>query len=240
MRIDINESRINLRTKIGERAPFVGLIVLVASTVILFIKPEWMGLSMVIVWIGLLISLTGSYLGDRYVGPFAHHRKVPEALKGMSDDYTLLIYKSPVPFVILEPGGVTILTVKSHAGNVIFKDVAWRHQQKWGFVRRFAGQEAVGRPDKLSRAEIESTQDLLEKGLPENVKVPVRGVILFTNPDVHLEVENPPIPTLRSPELKRWLRRNALQPKLSSDGFDALLAVFGVEDADQAEAENTD
>ena len=43
MQLIANESKIELRKKIGERAPFVGLIVLVASTVILFAKPEWLG-----------------------------------------------------------------------------------------------------------------------------------------------------------------------------------------------------
>ncbi len=62
----------------------------------------------------------------------------------MSDEYTLLIYRGPVPFVLVEPGGVTVLTVKSHAGKVVYTQNGWQHQQKWGFLRRFAGQEAVG------------------------------------------------------------------------------------------------
>ncbi len=233
MRIIVNDSRIKLRTKIGERAPFVGLIVLVASTIIVFAKPEWMGLSMIVVWIGLLISLTGSYLGDRYVGPFAHHRKVPEALKGLPDDNVLFVYKLPTPFVLLEPGGVTVLTVKSHAGSVSFSGKGWKHQQKMGFLRRFAGQEALGRPDKLANGEVESLQVLLNKHLPEGMQVPVRGIILFTHPEVRLEVENPPVPALRSPELKRWLRRHVLHPKLSEEVRLAVLGVFGVSDNDE-------
>lgn len=230
MRVIANESRIELRKKIGERAPFVGLIVLVASTVILFAKPEWLGLSMIIVWIGLLISLTGSYLGDRYVGPYAHHRKVPEALKGLPDDYVLFVYKLPTPFVLLEPGGVTILTVKSQTGGVKFSEGGWKHQQKLGFIRRFAGQESLGRPDKLAGAEVESLQAFLSKNLPEDVRVPVRGVILFTHQEVRLEVENPQIPTLRSAELKRWLRRHTYQPQLSEEVRAAVLCAFGATD----------
>ena len=207
MRIIVNESKIALRKKIGELAPFVGLVVLVASTVILFAKPEWIGISMVIVWIGLLISLTGSYLGDRYVGPYAPHKKLPEALKGMSDDFVLFLYQSRTPFVLLEPGGLTVLTVKSQAGSVSYEGGVWKHQQKWGFLRRFAGQDSVGRPDRLTGAEVESLQAFLEKQLPQGITVPVRGIIVFTHPDVQLDAKNTTVPTLRSPELKRWLRR---------------------------------
>jgi hypothetical protein len=232
MHILANDKRIALRKKIGERAPFVGLVVLVASTVILFAKPDWLALSMAIVWIGLLISLTGAYLGDRYVGPYAHHRKVPEALKGMPDDYTLFIYECSTPFVLLEQGGVTVLTVKNQTGLVSYNEKGWRHQQKFGFVRRFAGQEAVGRPDIVSNAEVESFQALLDKHMPTGVQVPVRGVILFTHPDVRIEAKNPPVPTLRASELKRWLRRNPILPKLSPAGRSAVFAACGVAEDD--------
>lgn len=227
MHIIADESRINRRKRIGEIAPFIGLIVLVASTVILFAKPEWMALSMVIVWIGLLISLTGSFLGDRYVGPYAHHRKVPEALKGMPDSYILLAYKCSTPFVLLEPGGVTVLTVKNHAGSVTYSDGVWKHKQGWGFIRRFAGQEGVGRPDRMSDAEVETFLSFLKKRLPEDMEVPVRGVILFTNPDVRLESKMSPVPALRASELKRWLRRHNLHPRISPEARAAVLRACG-------------
>ena len=236
MRIIVNESRIELRKKIGERAPFVGLIVLVASTVILFAKPEWMGLSMVIVWIGLLISLTGSYLGDRYVGPHAPHNKLPDAMKGMSDDYVLFLYQNRTPYVLLESGGLTVLTVKSQSGNVTYADGVWKHQLKWGFLRRFAGQEALGRPDKLSGAEVDTLRDYLEKELPEDMKVPVRGIMVFTHPEVRLDAKHTPVPVLRSPELKRWLRRNAVHPKISVEARSAVISLFGGEEKEEEES----
>ncbi len=234
MQLIANESKIELRKKIGERAPFVGLIVLVISTVILFAKPEWLSISMIIVWIGLLISLTGSYLGDRYVGPFAHHRKVPEALKGLPDSYVLFAYALPIPFVLLEPGCLTVLTVKSQSGGVLYADGRWKHQQKWGFARRFAGQEGLGSPDKLTDAEIETLKRYLGKHLPEDLDVPIRGIVLFTHPEIHLDVENSPLPALRSAELKRWLRRNAYKQQLSVEVRSALLTALGASTADSS------
>jgi hypothetical protein len=41
MQIVANEKHISQRKKIGERAPFVGLIFLAGSTVLIFLKPEW-------------------------------------------------------------------------------------------------------------------------------------------------------------------------------------------------------
>jgi hypothetical protein len=236
MRISVNNSRIKLRKMIGERAPFVGLIILVASTVILFAKPEWMGLSMIIVWIGLLISLTGSYLGERFVGPYAPYKLLPDALKGMSDDYVLFLYQHRIPFILLEPGGLTVLTVKSQPGNVTYEKGVWKHQLKFGFLRRFAGQESVGKPDKLSDVEVDLLKTDLEKHVPKELEIPVRGIVVFSHPDIHLEAENAPVPTLRSAVVKRWLRRNPMTPKLSTETYNQALDYLGASKVNEEKA----
>lgn len=229
MEVVANESHIKTRRLIGERAPLVGLLLLVVSTVLVFMKPEWIWATMALVWVGFLVSLTGSYLGERYVGPNAHHKRVPEALKGLGSDYTLLVYRLASPFVLVEPGGLTVISVKSQAGEVTYEDGRWLHKQHLGILRRFAGQESLGRPDRLAKAEVEVVKRDLAKQLSEvAADVPVRGVILFTNPDVILRVDNDaaPVPALRAVEFKRWLRRNPLKPTLSKDITVALSAAL--------------
>jgi hypothetical protein len=223
MEIVANESHINTRRKIGERAPFVGLLLLV-------IRPEWIWATMALVWVGFLVSLIGSYLGERYVGPNAYHKRVPEALKGLGGEYVLLMYRLSSSFVLLEPGGLTVISVKSQAGEVTFEDGRWAHKQHLGILRRFAGQEALGRPDRYAQAEIDAVRRELEKLFPEGyADVPVRGVILFTNPNVVLHIRGDiPVPALRAAELKRWLRRKPLKPTLPDQIRDALYEVLGV------------
>ncbi len=232
MRIVANESHIKTRRKIGERAPLVGLVVLAVSTVLIFVRPDLIWLTMIIVWVGFLISLTGSYLGDRYVGPNAHHQRVPEALKGMGGRYTLLVYRLSTPFVLVEPGGLTTITVKSQSGTVSYEDGRWRHKQKLGLLRRFAGQEALGRPFKMAEAERAHVSEYLENHLPEGMEVQVRGLVLFIHPDVvlHVDEETAPFPALRAAELKRWLRKNPLEPRLSTEIRSALFEALDLED----------
>jgi hypothetical protein len=225
-----NESYIKTRTKIGERAPFVGLIVLVVATVLIFVQPGWMWATMAMVWVGFLISLMGSYLGDRFVGASAHHKRLPEALKGLDSDYTLVMYKLATPFVLVEPGGLTVLTVKSQGGTVTYEDGRWRHRQNLGFLRRFAGQESLGRPDRMLNAEISYVEELLAKEMAEDDAVPVRGVVLFTNPDVELHAEDAPVPALRAAEIKRWLRKERLRPQLSDETMARLAKVLEIPD----------
>ena len=231
MRIVANEKHINARKKIGERAPFAGLIFLAGSTVLIFLKPEWIWATMALVWVGFLISLMGSYLGERYVGPNAHHTRVPEALKGLDGNYTLLMYRLPAPFVLMEPGGLTVITVRSQAGQIVYDEEGrWRQKQKLGFLRRFAGQESLGRPHRLAEMERDEVVKALKKALPEGVEVPVRSVLLFTASDVTLQVneEQVPVPALRAAELKRWLRRNPLKPQLVDEAQSALQEWLGL------------
>jgi len=211
MQVMTNESYINRRKKIGELAPFVGLVLLAASVVLIIVKPDWLWVTMAVVWLGFIVSLTGSYLGERFVGPNAHWKRVPEALKGLNRDYWLLMYQLSSPYVLVEPGGVTVISVKPQGGQVTYEEGRWRHRQKLGFLRRFAGQESIGRPDRFAKAEADVVRDQLAKRL--------------TQADIELDVDadTVPVPTVRVATLKRWLRKNPLRPRLSAE-VQALLA----------------
>jgi hypothetical protein len=229
MRLIANESQIKTRTRIGEIAPLAGLGLLVAGMAILFLKPEWFWIASIIVWVGFVVSLIGSYFGGRYMGPLAHHKRVPEALKGLENSFTLLMYKTPAPFVVVDAGGLTVITVRSQGGHIAYTNGKWKHKEKMGRLKRFAGQEGVGRPDQIAKVEMDDLQRFLRKRLPEGLEIPVRAVILFVHPDVVLEVEGSAVPVFRTPELKRWLRREGRRPNLPKATLEALYAALGIE-----------
>ncbi|MBN1875317.1 MAG: hypothetical protein JXA33_13900 [Anaerolineae bacterium] len=214
MRIIADARRIKRRTRVGEISPLLGLAVLIGSTVLLFVAREQMWLTMILVWVGFVFSLIGSYLGERYVGPLAHHRAVPEALEKLDDDYVLLMYKTPVAFVLVEPGGLTAVMAKSHSGAVAFKDGKWQHHVSMRFFRRMAGQEKLDRVERDAALELEMLQEYLAKRLPSDVKIPVRTVLLFVHPDVQLETRDAPLPAFKGAQLARWLRKSGKQPEL--------------------------
>ena len=232
MRLIANESQIKIRTRIGEIAPLAGAGLLIVGMAILFLKPEWLWIASIIVWVGFLGSLIGSYFVGRYMGPLAHHVKVPEALKGLDNSYTLLMYKTAAPFVLLDAGGLTVITVRSQGGHITYADGKWKHKEKMGGLKRFAGQEGVGRPDQIAKVEMDDLQRSLRKRLPEGLEIPVRAVILFVHPDALLEVEDSPVPVFRMPELKRWLRREGRRPNLPKETLAQLYTALGIEEED--------
>jgi hypothetical protein len=227
MRVIVDESHVKIRTRLGELAPFLGLLVLAVATLFVFLKPALGWATLILIWIGFIISLVGGYLGVRYVGPTAHHKRVPEALKGLGQRYVLLMYTTPVPFVLVDPGGVTTITVKSHGGHIIYREGTWRHQERMGWLRRLAGQEGLGRPYRAAASDAEEMRRWLEKRYPELAEeVPVRSVVLFVNPDIILEAEDPPVPTFRMAELKHWLRRDGRRTRLPEATWSRLVEVL--------------
>jgi hypothetical protein len=229
MRLIANESQIRTRTRIGEIAPLAGFGLLVAGMAILFWKPEWFWITSVIVWVGFAASLIGSYFGGRYMGPLAHHKRVPEALKGLENSFTLLMYKTPAPFVVVDAGGLTVITVRSQGGHIAYTNGKWKHKEKMGGLKRFAGQEGLGRPDQMAQVEMDDLHRFLRKRLPEGVEIPLRPVILFVHPDAVVEAEGSPIPVFRTSELKRWLRREGRRPNLPKETLEALYVALGIE-----------
>ena len=231
MQVISNAAHISSRKKIGERAPFVGLVILAVSTVLVFMKPEWLWATMALVWVGFMVSLAGSYLGDRYVGPNAGHKRVPETLKGLDSGYTLLMYRMAAPFVLIEPGGLTVLSLKSQGGTITFANGKWQQRQKMSLLRRFAGQESLGRPQRIAETDRQVVVDQLRKLLPEEGQVPVRVVLVFTNPDVVLQVDEDtvPVPSVRAAELKRWLRRTPMRPQMPESTLRAIREALKLE-----------
>jgi hypothetical protein len=143
-----------------------------------------------------------------------------------------LVYKTPAAFLLVDAGGLTVIFVRSQGGLITYANGKWKHKEKMGRLKRFAGQEGVGRPEQLAQVEVEDLQRFLRKRLPEGMEIPVRAVILFVNPDVTLEIENPPMPVFRTPELKRWLRKEGRRPNLPKETLTQLYEALGIKAED--------
>jgi len=209
MRIIANTKYISRRAKAGRNLSLAGLLVLLVAFVFSWIQirtptlmPLALGGALVV---GIISSYLGGYYVERFGSPTAHHVGVQEALKGLDKRYTLLHYVLPVPHVLLGPEGFTIFVVRSQPGEIRYADGKWTHHQRGRFFRELAGQERVGRPELDVEAQIARMRQYLEKHLP-GVEVPVQGVVLFTNPETQLEVDDPPVPVFYRKKVKEWLR----------------------------------
>jgi len=228
MRIVAKEAYIRRATGAGKWLTLVALGLLGLSFIIYMLNVNWWFVTLVLGGLGFVCSVLGSYYGDRFAGPQAYHLRVPEMLKGFDDDYSLLVYTTPVPFVLVEPGGLTVLLVKNQGGSVTYSNGKWRHKQAGRFFRQMGGQEALGRPENYAALLVADLQRYLRKRLPQVEDIPVRALIVFIAPKVELDAADSPVPALRAEKVKGWLRGPGRRPALPGEMRRALVQALGL------------
>jgi hypothetical protein len=209
MRIVANETYIRRRSVVGRYASLAGLGVLAIGLIFSWTRSSSLLLMPIVLGgvlsVGVLLSFVGGYYGEQFGGPLAHYLGVRNALKGLDDRYVLLQYVLPVPHVLLGPDGLTVFVVRSQPGEVTFAGGKWRHRQRARFLRQLAGQEGLGAPEADVQRAVERMERHLRKELP-GAEAPLRGVVLFTNPDVQLNLDDPPVLAFYGKKVKSWLR----------------------------------
>lgn len=225
MRIIRNERLIRTRRAIGQTIPWLALLALGAGLVISFTKPEWLGATMASAVLGLVLAMVGGFFAERYASPIAHHDSLVKALKGLDDHHLLLQYVLPVPHVLLDPGGCTVLVVKSQAGEITYEDGRWNHRQQGKVFRQLTGQRGVGLPHVEGEQQAQKLRDWLARRLPD-IEVPVAAAIVFVNPKASLRAARSPVPALFGKKIKAWVRGPGHRKPLPTDEYRRLTAVL--------------
>jgi hypothetical protein len=183
--------------------------------------------------LGVILSVIGGAFAERYAGPLAHHTALSDVLKGLGSKYLLVQYLLPVPHVLLGPGGLTVLVVKSHSGQVTFQEEGrWKHKQQGKIFRQMVGQEGVGAPDLEAKQQVEKLKRWLTEQLPD-ADVPVRAAIVFVNPDVQLDAGDSPVPAFYGKKIKAWLRGPGKLKPMSSTVYSQLVEMLDSDENDK-------
>jgi hypothetical protein len=214
MKVYIKTGYVERRASIGKWASLVGLAVLAGGFIISLRNPGLFFVSFGTLLLGFLLSNVGIYYANRYARPDRPDAVLAQGLKGLDQRYALYRYLLPVSFVFREPGGLTVFVLKPQEGQILFQDGKWRHKQGWSRVLRWVGQEGLGKPDLEAEQEVQTMQGWLRKQAPD-LEVPVRGVVVFTNPKAELNLDGPSVPAMSSKQLKGWLRKAGKLPPIS-------------------------
>ncbi len=206
MRVYTNIGYIQRRSRLGLWASLAGLALTLIALLMTWLVPQYMQLTLVVIWIGFLLSVLGTHYGEVYAGKTAPHVRLAEAFKGLDDRYALILHDLPVPYVLVEPRGLLVITAKPLSGKVSYTNGRWRHEERGKFFKRLSGQEGIGRPEVENAADVARLKAWLKKQLPDGIEVPLRGIVVFTHPDVQLEADESPVPALRLARVKEWLR----------------------------------
>jgi hypothetical protein len=156
----------------------------------------------------LLFSLP---LINRWGPRFRQDAALAKALKGLDNRYTLLNFAGGgLPdYLLVGPGGVRVLVARGLAGTVRCRRDRWSRPGALAWLGAFSG-DALRDPTREATRGIAQVTRRLERTLDADqaAAVPVGASIVFTNPNVRLEIEGCRFPVARGRELRAQIQRD--------------------------------
>ncbi|HEX2986897.1 MAG TPA: nuclease-related domain-containing protein [Chloroflexota bacterium] len=222
MRTVVNERYVGSRMKIGNYSHFASMALLVIGFVLSLMTGTF-GQEVIFV---SYVCLIGAFLllsyGRRFTrrwGPrFRQDQWLVPALKGVDANYTMFNYAAPgLPdHLIVGPSGLYVLVPRPNGGTVQFQDGRWSRGSAGSTIFRGLAEGGLGNPMRDAQIALQELADYLRKNGSEELisGLEARPVIVFTNPGVDLVVKNPPLPIVKTRDLKSLFRRakSSLEP----------------------------
>ncbi len=211
MKSVINAKTVERNAKIGQYTTVGAVIVLGFGMYTAYAYPDWITFTFVCMLIGFIGSQVGTYFINRWGRRPRPDEQLTANLKGLTRDYTLYHYVTPVSHLLVGPAGVWIIEVYYQRGKIIYEKKKWK--QKGGglllqYLKLFA-QEGLGRPDLDVAADTDSLIKHFKKTLAEEDIPPIQAALVFTDDRAELEPNDSPLPMLRPKEMKEYFRRSA-------------------------------
>ncbi len=226
MKVIRNDKLIERRGKMGRYTSLAALVILLAGMLISFFRPEYIAVSFGCLLVGFILSQVGIYYGNRFARVDRPDEVLSRSLKGLDDRFSLYHYRAPTPHVLVGPDACYVLSVQQQGGTVRAQGNRWKQSLGWKWLFAWMGQESIGNPAKSAQFEAESLERFLDKQLP-GVEVPVKPVVVFTNPTVDLDAADTPVPVVHAKQLKDWVRTESKGEKLATGARAELTKLLG-------------
>ena len=219
-----NETLIKRNAKIGGWTSIAALIVLGLGMYISFTRPELFIYSLLALLLGFTLTQIGMYMGNKFGRSPRPDEKLDAGLKGLQNEFVMYHYTTPVSHLLVGPAGVWVMKPYHQRGQVTFKKNRWR-MSGGGFLQnymRIFGQEGLGRPDIEIESDIQALKKHLSKTMDESEMPEINSLMVFTNDEVEIDADSPPIPAMKLKQVKEFMRQKAKEKKLSAETINKL------------------
>jgi len=232
MRQIVNERKVRIGRAIATGASTSGVVLLIVSLALpLFERDIFSSPPLTIVIPGLIISIFGIRMVNKWVRSPLAHQSLRNGLRGLGKQAACYHYYLPAPHVLVCQHGVFSLSpVPHHLSASVHKDKWRRKDNLWRKLTSLFRQDGLGDPTLAATVDAWRLQRWLDKRLPGH-GVTVQPVIVFTHEKAYVEVGETSVPVLytdkRKPSLKQWIREQQ-QPTLSEEQIAQLEAAAKV------------
>lgn len=232
MKAITNTDIIESRSTWARRIAPVTMLFLVAGLISNFLsinQPQYFRYTLILLALGFLFATVSSHLVSRWVREPRGDQVLTATLKKFGNDFILFNYTTSVPYILLTPSRLYVIVVKQQSGQITVNGQRFTQKFSWGRLLRLFADEGLGAPVSEGQANVKKLEKLLSKELADDELPEIKPIIIFANKEVELSVNNPPIPVMRSNELKTYLRENDKIRSISASQRKALVEIIGGE-----------
>lgn len=218
MKIVINEKTIKRNAAIGRYTTLAAMLILVGGVYVSVAMPEQFALSVGALLLGFILSQVGIYFGSRWSRRPRVDEAITAALKGLTRDFTLYHYTTPVSHLLVGPAGVWVILPYTQRGRITYAKNRWQQQTR-GFAQAYMkifAQEGIGRPDLDVEADLITLKKYLTKQLGEGNLPPLNAALVFIDPRAEVAADEAPYPTLPAKQLKEFFRKRTKETPFST------------------------
>ena len=230
MRAITNTNIIESRAKWAKRVAPLTMLFLLGGLVTNFLsinQPEYFRPTLILLALGFIFATISSNLVNRWVREPRADQLLTATLQKFGNDYILFNYTSPVPHVLLSPGGLYVFIIKNQDGQIQVNGHRFSRKFSWRRLFRFFAEEGLGSPSTEAENKANTLKKLLRKNLSEEELPEPKPLIIFSHKNVDLSVEDPPLPIMRTNELKSYLREQGKYKTISAAQRNALIDIIG-------------
>lgn len=222
MKIIRNEKLIKRNGKIGGWAILAAIIILGAG---FFINvnnlsgddAQFFYLTLGSFIVGLILVQVGLYLTNRYGGRPRIDEKIDAALKGLSGDFHMYHFTTPVSHLLVGPAGIWALLPYRQRGVIAYTKDRWR-LNNGGLIQAYMsifGQEGLGRPDLSAAHDIQAIKKFLANRLQETEIPEINAALVFMNDEIEIQAENAPLLAIKIDAVKNYFRQKAKEKPIA-------------------------
>lgn len=203
----INENLIKRNKKIGKILSFVGIGVLAVGLILNFNPtPTRLLISLGALVLGFIISQISTFYITRFNRNPRSDEVIAENLSKLGNDYTLYVYNSPIPMLLVGPAHLWI-PVPVMASGEVYYEKKWK-ERGGSFLVKLLGQGNIGQSQREVIDYEKQINGFLRDTLETEELPPVKSIFVILNPKVTVgDVEEAPIPIVHADALRRKIRK---------------------------------
>ncbi len=230
MRVITNTNIIENRSKWAKRVAPLTMLFLVGGLITNFLsinQPQYFRLTLLLLALGFIFATISSNLVNHWVREPRADQVLTTMLKKFGNDFMLFNYTSATPHILLTPTRLYTITVKNHDGQVTVKERRFSRKFTWSRLFRFFADEGLGSPISDAENNSHKLHKFLDKNLAGEEMPEIQPLVLFSNKEVNLSLDAPPIPVIRSNQLKSYLREHNKSKNISAAQRKSLISTIG-------------